>query len=557
MKHFLLFFPFAIAGFFFRGEMVFGASIEYASVIDYDVPSASLTMQYGGLQDKSYYECSLVSLLCHSTTSPALYAPLPTFDYSAVTETKRVMFRGHSASGRFIYYYQHSDPKNRYRRHVLLDTETGKTYETKSSVTFLDLMTEQDRLFSVSSDDKTLLYLDDRDGSPAIYYANLGNLNKNSMKGERITKRTYSVADFIAYDKDTVYFIANRSNPLSWSLYRYAISTNTLEAIAENISYGGTLKKIGKYIVALQIRGGSVVPAVYNSETKKISYFSFPQTDGILAVSFPYKIVHYGTLWGTLSYPEIAPSRKNYPLIVWLHGGPYRQGSTTFHPYISYGVYDWILNEARKNGAIVFKLDYSGSYGYGRSFIETLKSNVGRKDVNDVITALASAKKEISKKYPISGVYLVGNSYGGYLSLRSMVAYPKQFAGAFSINGVTDWPALLTDLRTSSFNMYFNGIPDSKNKSLYSKADILERAGDVRPEQKTVLVQAEKDRTIAPVQAELLKVSWAAAGVAVDLISIPEEDHVFRKPDSISKICDALFRFLDIVSAKKETCEFR
>lgn len=557
MKSLRFLFVFVFAFFLLSGSPVFSASLEYASVIDYDIPSLSLTMKYGGLEDKNYFECSLASRLCGATSSPARYATTTPFDYSSIQDTKRVMFRGHSVSGRFVYYYQHADAKNEYRRHVLIDTLAGKTYETKSAVTFLDLMTEQDRLFSVSPDEKTLLYLDDREGSPAIYYVDLAHLKTKSMKGSRITKSTYSVADFIAYDKNTIYFIANRSNPLSWSLYRYDMPTMSLERVAENISYGGTMKMIGTSIVALQIRGSSVVPIIYDHKEKKISYLSFPQTLGISNDAPPYKIVHYGSLWGTLSYPAHDATRKSHPLVIWLHGGPYRQGSLTYHSYLSYGVYDWILNEARKSGAIIFKLDYSGSYGYGRNFIESLKSNVGKRDVNDVITALVAAKKEISKKYKISDVYLAGNSYGGYLSLRSMVAYPKQFAGAFSINGVTDWPALLTDLDNSTFNEYFNGIPGTKNKALYAKADILDRGADVRPEQKTVLVQAEKDNTIAPVQAELLKLSWSAAGASVELIKIQGEDHVFYKAGSIKTICQALFKFLAIDKQMTGKCEYK
>jgi|GEM_PF-4037547 len=555
MKYLLKIFSVLSLFFLLHTGAVFAASLEYASFVSTDGVSSSFVIKYGGLEEKNNYLCSILSLSCSATNVSA--SSSPAFDYGAIPKSRKgVMFRGHSQDGRFIFFYQWAGAQDKYRHYVLLDTKTRETYERKSEVPFLDLMTEQDRLFSISPDDSTLFYLDDRDGSPAIYMVDLLHLKKGSMSGTKLTRRDYTVADFLAYDKDNIYFIANRSNPLTWTLYHYNISTEKLDPVASNVSYGEVIKKVGTYILVMKIRDNTVVPMIYDPVKRGISFFSLPQTLGQANISIPYQPFRYGQLTGVVSYPDRDGPKVKHPLIVWLHGGPYRQDSLTVHPYLSYGVYDWVLNEARLSGAIIFKLDYSGSYGYGSAFIAGLKENIGKKDVNDVVTALDSVKKEASKNFSISGVYLVGNSYGGYLSLRSLVAYPKRFDGAFSINGVTDWRSLLTNLGDSLFNSYFNGVPNSKNEKLYAKADILKRAGDVLPTHKVVLVQAQKDKTIDPIQAELLKTTWQKDGVNVDLVRILEEDHVFHKVASISLICRSLLGFLDIAPPSPERCRF-
>jgi len=561
MKHLFLKIFFLVL--LFGGADIFfatGASLEYATFISTDSATNSFVMKYGGLEEKKYYDCSLSSLACTATSSreSALSAsPGNIFDSIKNTE-ERVIFKWFSLDRRFVYYYQFADEEHPYRFYNLIDTKTKKSYYYKSPVPFLDLMTEQNRLFSISPDSKTLYYLDDRDGSPAIYYVDLTHLSKSAMKGKRVTKTTYSVADFIAYDENNVYFIANRVNPLTWSLYHYNIETSGIEKIADNVSYADPIKKIGERIVFLRMRGNSVVPSVYNPASKTFSDFLLPFASAKEEL-FGAKVARYGSLWGSLSLPDIstAPKGKALPLVVWLHGGPYRQSSLTLHSFSSYGVYDWVLNEARKNGTAILKLDYNGSYGYGTDFIESLKGGVGVKDVKEVLSALRIAKKELEKEHPVSHVYLVGNSYGGYLALRTIAEDPEAITGAFSINGVTDWSALLTNLEDSLFNAYFDGPPGKENKKMYDNADILGRYDDIDSKNKITLVQSTDDMTIDPLQATLLKSRWQPFGINVTVIPIQGEDHVFHKTASISTLCNSLFAFISIGTGAGEKCAFQ
>jgi len=224
-----------------------------------------------------------------------------------------------------------------------------------------------------------------------------------------------------------------------------------------------------------------------------------------------------------------------------LHGGPYRQTSLGSDVYASYAVYDLTLNQLAENNVIVLKLDYRGSYGYGGVFAKSIIKNVGKADVTDVVNALALMKKDFS----VSDTYLMGNSYGGYLALRSIVAYPAKFNGAISINGVTDWATLLKLLRTSVFNVDFNGLPSKSNATLYAKASILSRIEDLTT-QKIVLMQSQADKTIPPSQANLLYSALQNAGKNVQFIPYVGEDHTFTKTSDIESICQNVFNTLSV-----------
>jgi dipeptidyl aminopeptidase/acylaminoacyl peptidase len=559
------------------------ASLEYSSVIRTDDAAGTALVRFGSLENKSYFTCTLSNLSCLNvgTSLPPLISSTPSTDttlnpqaptsspFDVITDTARVSRRGVSPDGRFVFYYQYSTPTNPSRHFVLIDNTTGKQYSTKSNVHYWDLLTEENRIFSVSPDSKTLVYLDDREGTPALYKVNLGKVSKTMMAGSRITKTTYTVSDFMLYDANTLFFTANRENKEMWNLYSYNLKTQLLTNIASDVSYAEPMKKAGDNIIFLQIKGNAVVPAIYNPATKKTSYFNLPETPGIESISNSYQIVNYNGISGVLLKPlpstlsqglarsGQAGQATSSPLIIWLHGGPYRQVAPTIHSYLSYGVYDWALEEARRNGAYVLKIDYHGSYAHGRPFAESLKEAAGVKDVADVVNSLSGLKAQLGPKVKFSGTYLVGNSYGGYLALKSLVAKPNLFTGAYSINGVTDWPTLLNKLRTSIFNIYFDGLPTLKNSKYYAQADIVDHLNVLTSKNKMMLVQAQADMTIDPHQANFFNEVAASKGKNVDTLLIDGEDHVFHKASSITAICSSLLQFIGLTPNTPERCQYQ
>jgi len=309
-------------------------------------------------------------------------------------------------------------------------------------------------------------------------------------------------------------------------------------------------------ILFLQTKGNAVVPAVYSISNKTVSYFTLPQTSGIESVSNPYLVEKYGSIESVLLKPTVTSKTVSHPLIIWLHGGPYRDVSPTIHSYLSYGVYDWALEEARRNGAIVLKIDYHGSYGEGRAFAESLQGKAGVQDVADIMTALTGIKKTLGSTYTLGGTYLVGNSYGGYLALKGLVAHPSSFTGALSINGVTDWPTLLTKIVDSIFNVYFKGLPTVKNSKLYEQADIVDHLDNLT-NQKMLLIQAQADTDIDPHQADFFNDVATSKGKNVQVIKIPDENHVFYKPSSITTICNSLLNFVGLTPNTPDRCQYQ
>lgn len=539
------------------------SSIAYATLEQTDDLSKTIVIQAGGLESKISYHCSIETYVCQTidsasppTLKPSPSGSIPANIYDALPESTRLLKRGYSQNGKFVFSVTYADEEIPSRTFTLVDTTSGKTFTKSTPVSLRDKFFEEARIFSVSPDSKTLAYLDDEAGTPMVTLVDLQNQTGKTIKGAILSKKQYTVADFLMIDHRTLLFIANRENPLTWSLFSYDTKTKAVTTIMRHVSYGERLTMVGGKVVFLRVTGASVQPTVYNPKNRGTRDLPIP-FDNKLSHEIPRgSVSQYGDSYGALSTPAKTSLKVSHPLILWLHGGPYRQTSAGIHPYQSYGVYDWVLEEARKNGAIVLKLDYSGSYGYGTAKANALKGKVGIRDVDDVTNALASIKRQLAGKYTIGEVHLVGNSYGGYLALKGITSKPSLFSGAFSLNGVTDWSTLLANLNDSIFNQLFEGIPGEENDHLYDNADILYHLGGLSAKHTITIVQATEDSTIDPKQADLLADALTTKGKPFTLIKIPKEDHVFSKASSITTICTSLLASLHLTPNSADRCHF-
>ncbi|MCX6757748.1 MAG: prolyl oligopeptidase family serine peptidase [Candidatus Nomurabacteria bacterium] len=488
----------------------------------------TILLRYGNTENPTYYNCIISNLSCidlgkntpEQTTAETIQTDLKPFTFSTSSTWK----------------------KNIHTRNFFLkNNKTGKIYKRSYKVSFWDLIGEEGMLSSFSPDGKKLVYLDDESGYPTLYQLDLSTLKGNTFKGKKIFTESFTTSSFILTSQNDLYFVSNKKNAYEWNLYKYNFTTKEISLIATNASYAFRIRKFDNGFVFFVVKGSSSYPVFYDEQTNTIKNFTGININETVSTINRKEISFGGNMHGALLTPENFNNDTQHTLLIWLHGGPYRQTALAYHPYASYAVYDLILDELAKNNVMVLKLDYRGSYGYGKKFAEAIKENVGKGDVADVETALTSIKKD----FKIGDTYLMGNSYGGYLALRSIVAYPKQFTGAISINGVTDWASMLSNLNNSIFNVDFNGKPSKKNKKIYNKASIISRIPNL-DNQKIVLIQAQADKTVPPAQADLLYSELKNQNKNVEFYPYADEDHVFKKNSSINGICKNVFTTLSL-----------
>jgi dipeptidyl aminopeptidase/acylaminoacyl peptidase len=453
-----------------------------------------------------------------------------------------------SPDGRFVAYYSSATQTAPTRHFRIVDLLKGKTYTLSQKLPYWDLLSEENMIFQFSPDGKFLIYKDDRNGPQTLYKVDLAKLVKLKGKeflGTRIFTKSYTVSDFMLVDSKTLLYLANRETPLRFDLYSYDLITGALKTVMTNASYNPAIKRAGDLVFVNQlVSWGSQVMA-YNPKTGALR--AMPAPVGTFAsLKAGTDITLPGGVHGALILPDNFTAKSPHKLVIWLHGGPFRQTSLGYHPYSSYGVYDWTLEGLRASGVVVLKLDYSGSFGYGRPFAESLQDNVGVKDVKDVFAALSSLKA----KYNLSETHLMGVSYGGYLALRSLVEKPSSFASAISINGVSDWLTLINNNPNTIFAADFKGPLTTANEKLYDRASIWAKLPGLGS-QKVVLLHSTMDSEVSFSQSTKVAGILESAGKNIEFTRLEGDDHVLGFQKNAITVCKATFKTLGIEPGDK------
>ncbi len=132
-------------------------------------------------------------------------------------------------------------------------------------------------------------------------------------------------------------------------------------------------------------------------------------------------------LQGWLIKPaEIAPNKK-YPLLLWIHGGPWAMYTVRFN---------WAWQNFAANGYAVLYMNPRGSTGYGQDFVNGIQFSYPGKDGDDLLAGIDAAivKGFIDEE----NLFVCGGSGGGVLTAW-LVGHTDRFRAAVSMRPVINW----------------------------------------------------------------------------------------------------------------------
>lgn len=240
------------------------------------------------------------------------------------------------------------------------------------------------------------------------------------------------------------------------------------------------------------------------------------------------------TIHGYLTLPR-GRAPKGLPLIIMPHGGPY-----------------WVRDKLEYNaevqllanrGYAVLQPNYRGSDGYGDSFDELGRGQIGRAMQDDLDDAMdwAVAQGIADPKR----VCVAGASYGGYAALWAVIRNPERYRCAASFAGVTDWKrqlkyasGFLAPKGKRNWRARVVGDDDKFDLDLVSPA--LQAARLTRP---VLLAHGDADTTVPFKQFKLFRDATKASGLVESLV-FADEAHGFDKPEDEALWYDRLEAFL-------------
>jgi dipeptidyl aminopeptidase/acylaminoacyl peptidase len=224
-----------------------------------------------------------------------------------------------------------------------------------------------------------------------------------------------------------------------------------------------------------------------------------------------------------------------HPVLISLHGGPESQFRPGFDPWIQY-----VVNEL---GFAVIAPNVRGSSGYGKTYM-ALDNGMLREDaVKDVGAMLVwiSLQKEFDAKH----IVVSGGSYGGYLSLATLVNYSDRLRGGVDVSGIADFVTFLTNTAPYRQNLRRAEYGDERDldmRGFLRRISPLTNADRItRP---LLVVHGKNDPRVPLSEAEQIVNKLRAKGGEVWYLVAADEGHGYRKKQNRDAYYETFAQFL-------------
>jgi dipeptidyl aminopeptidase/acylaminoacyl peptidase len=237
---------------------------------------------------------------------------------------------------------------------------------------------------------------------------------------------------------------------------------------------------------------------------------------------------------GWLLAPPEVDSKRQYPMIVAVHGGP--AGATDPYFQITWGL-------LASQGYFVLLPNPRGSFGQGEKFTSANVRDFGYGDLKDIIAGVDTALK--SGPIDPERVGIFGWSYGGYMVMWAVTQTPR-FRAAVAGAGIANWQSYYGQNRIDQWMLPFFGASVYDNPAIYARSSPINFIKQVRTP--TLVLQGERDAEVPAPQAYEFWHALKSLGVKTQLVIYPDEGHHFTKPedqrDRSRRIVDWFNQFL-------------
>ncbi len=228
------------------------------------------------------------------------------------------------------------------------------------------------------------------------------------------------------------------------------------------------------------------------------------------------------TLHGYLTLPPGVEPR-HLPAVIYPHGGPWARDFWGWEP-----IAQWLANR----GYAVLQVNFRGSVGYGKAFLNAGNKQWGRKMQDDLTDAAQwLIAQGIADPQRIG---IMGGSYGGYATLAGLAFTPDLYACGVDIVGPSNLFTLLESIppywkpMVALFHTRM-GHPE-KDAELLRAASPLFHAENIRAP--LLIGQGANDPRVKRQESLQIVEALRRLGREVEYVEYPDEGHGFYRPEN-------------------------
>lgn len=394
---------------------------------------------------------------------------------------------------------------------------------SEASDTWIDLHDE----LTFLEESEAFIWASSRSGFNHLYLYDLkGNILRQLTSGEWVVAGDGLSKALLGVDesKDLIYFMATKDSPLERHLYHAPLfrpDQRSIERITReegwhsiDMSENGSL-----FVDTFSSPAAPPRVSVHQLDGSRIAYLE----QNALDESHPYHPyleqhapMEFGTLKAddgqTLYFRLIKPvgfqPDVKYPVIVDVYGGPHGQ---RVRKKWSIGWQQYMA----QNGYVVFALDNRGTSFRGVEFDAPIYRRLGSVEVEDQVAGIEFLKSLSFVNPDRIGIF--GWSYGGYMTLMSLMQAPAAFAAGVSGAPVTDW--LLYD---THYTERYLGHPEV-NRRPYDSSSVFPYVGAL--EKPLLIVHGMADDNVLFSNSTKLFKALQDLGLPFETMTYPGSKH--------------------------------
>ena len=229
---------------------------------------------------------------------------------------------------------------------------------------------------------------------------------------------------------------------------------------------------------------------------------------------------------GILLKPADFDPTKKYPLLCVIHGGPTGVDRPTLLDARYYPTDIWA-----GRGALILKVNYRGSAGYGEKFRQLNVRNLGVGDAWDVLSGVDNL---ISKGWvDPTKIGCMGWSQGGYIS-AFLTTSSTRFAAISVGAGISNWATYYYNTDITPFTIQYLNNDPAIDPEIYAKTSPMTY---VKKAQTPTLIQhGELDKRVPIANAYELRQGLEDRGVKVEMVVYKGYGHGITKPKSMRAV---------------------
>ena len=226
------------------------------------------------------------------------------------------------------------------------------------------------------------------------------------------------------------------------------------------------------------------------------------------------------------------------PTVLLVHGGPWYRDACVYDPEVQF---------LASRGYAVLQVNFRGSTGYGKAFMQAAIGEFAGRMHDDLIDAVDWLIAEDIADPARIAIY--GCSYGGYSALVGVSLTPDRFSAAIDYSGMSDLRSLVEGavpfVRPTLINNYLAYMGDPQVPA--ENADMLARSPVSRLQhirKPLLVIHGVNDVRVSKAQADAVVEAVRANGVEVEYLVNDREGHWFINQDSNLELYRTMERFL-------------